>query len=258
MNGLVFRKIKSYLFLLRFYLYVIVFFVIRLPYYRLLTKKGFTEKRTDAVFKAVHRWADYTLKAGGSAVYVKGLEKIPSDRPVLFLANHQSYGDIPVLIHALKDFNFGFMLKSTMEGIPFIRDYLEYMSCVTVDQSDIRQAAKAITKAADIIKSGKSLAIFPEGRRSFSNIPEEFKGGAFKIAQKTGVTVVPVCLRNVHLSYECNRHCVTGVNITVTVLDPIETGGLSRAQTAGLLNTVYERIKACAQEQEAEERKNKN
>lgn len=236
------KTIKSYRFLLRFYLYIFVILIPKIPYFNYLTKKCRLGERTEKAFKAVQKWADYTVKIGKSRVTVNGLEKIPTDRPVLFVSNHESYADIPMLIYALRDFNFGFMLKSTIADIPLIKNYLEYMYCVTVDQSDIRRGAAAINEAADFINSGKSLLIFPEGRRSFSNTPDEFKNGAFKVAQKTGVTVVPIYIHNIHLTYEGNGRRVAPADISVNVLDPIETDKMSRAEVKELNEKVFSLI----------------
>lgn len=236
------KTIKSYWFLLRFYLYIFVVLIPKIPYFKYLTKKGRIGERTEKVFKAVQKWADYSVKIGKSKVTVNGLEKIPADRPVLFVSNHESYADIPMLIYALRDFNFGFMLKSTIADIPLIKNYLEYMYCVTVDQSDIRRGASAINQAAAFINSGKSLLIFPEGRRSFSNTPDEFKNGAFKVAQKTGVTVVPIYIHNIHLTYEGNGRRIAPADISVNVLDPIETDKMSRAEVKELNEKVFNLI----------------
>lgn len=241
------KYIRSRWFLLRFYLYIFVFLVLRLPYFKRMTDE---ERRTDEVFKAVHKWASYSVKIGKSDVKVYGTERIPRDRPVLFISNHESYADIPMLVHALKDFNFGFLLKSTMNNIPFIKDYLEYMGCVSVDQTDMRQAVAALNSAAELIKSGRSMLIFPEGKRSFNNIPREFKNGAFKLVRKTGVTVVPIYIHNVHLVYEGNERCIAPADVTITVLDPIETAEMTRDDVKKLNETVYNIIVDYAKESE--------
>ena len=192
------KTIKSYWFLLRFYLYIFVVLIPKIPYFKYLTKNGRIGERTEKVFKAVQKWADYSVKIGKSKVTVNGLEKIPADRPVLFVSNHESYADIPMLIYALRDFNFGFMLKSTIADIPLIKNYLEYMYCVTVDQSDIRRGASAINRAADFINSGKSLLIFPEGTvvrngvGYIDGLPAHAKSGAAMIGVRTGAKLVPV------------------------------------------------------------------
>ena len=87
------------------------------------------------------------------------------------------------------------------------------------------------------------MAIFPEGRRTFSNTPEPFKNGAFKIAKKTGVTIVPIYLHNVHRMFEGNGHQLgLGVNVSVNILDPINTEGMTRSDVNTLNEKVYEMI----------------
>lgn len=233
------KKLRGWLFLARFYPYTVFTLVPRLLYFQHLTKKGEIEKRNRIAYDVIKKWADFTIRTSGQDVKVYGAQKIPRDRPVLFISNHQSYADVPTLLYALRDLDFGFILKSTMAGIPFIKKYLEYMSCVSLNQSDMRQAVGALNLAAEYIDEGKSLLIFPEGKRSFSNTPAEFKNGAFKIVRKTGVTVVPIYLHNVHRGYEGNDFYVGPSDVTVTILDPIETKEMSRTDVQKLNETVY-------------------
>lgn len=219
---------------------------------RHISKKYGAEKAEQEAFKAVQKWADRCVKTGKHNFTVNGLDKVPTDRPVLFVSNHESYGDIPMIIHALKGFNVGFILKSTMLNIPFIGDFLKYMHCIPLDQSNMRSAAQSISLAAEEIEKGYSLVIFPEGKRSFNNRPAEFKNGAFKIAMKTGVTIVPIYLHNVHYTYEGNGCMVTPADVTVNILDPIETGALTRADMQKLNEKVYKIISDFAEEFNAE------
>ena len=123
---------------------------------------------------------------------ILGLEKIPKDRPVLFTPNHQSYADVPILLHALKDFDFGFLMRMQLNKLFAIEQISHILHCVPINQENAREGIKALNKTAEQIKDGLSMVVFPEGKRGFSNTPDEFKNGAFKIVQKTGVTVVPI------------------------------------------------------------------
>lgn len=236
----------------RFIAHCLYYMAPKLLILRHLNKKYGPEKAEKEAFKTVQKWADRCVKSGKHTFTVNGLEKVPTDRPVLFVSNHESYGDIPMIIHALKGHNVSFVLKSTLLGIPFIGDYLKYMHCVPLDQSNMRSASKSISLAAEEIEKGYSLVIFPEGKRSFNNFPAEFKNGAFKIAMKTGVTIVPIYLHNVHYTYEGNGCMVTPADVTVNILDPIETGALTRADMQKLNEKVYKIISDFAKEFNAE------
>lgn len=236
------RRLFWYKWWVTFILHVLTYMVPKLVLLRRIEKKQGREKAEEEAFKTVQKWAKRVVKTGHQNFNVTGLQNIPTDRPVLFVSNHESYGDVPMIIHALKGYNVGFILKSTMLRIPFIGDFLKYMHCVPLDQSNMREASKSINTAAEEINNGYSLVIFPEGKRSFNNYPAQFKNGAFKIVMKTGVTIVPVYLHNVHLTYEGNGCMVTGTDVTVNFLEPIETHELSRAEMQALNTKVYDII----------------
>lgn len=211
-------------------------------------KNGEKEKEFSLAINTVQGWSEYCLNVAECNLKVNGLEKIPTDRPVLFISNHQSYADIPILLYALKDYPFGFVARKTMANMPFIKQLFKHFNCVPIDVTDVRQSVEAINQTAENIKNGFSMAIFPEGRRTFSNTPEPFKNGAFKIAKKTGVTIVPIYLHNAHRLFEANGHQLgKGVTVSVNILDPIDTQGMTRSDVNTLNVRVYEMILNCAQ-----------
>ena len=131
------------------------------------------------------------------------------------------------------------MMKISLAGVPFISDISKMLKCVPVNQQNPREAVKAIHKTIETIDSGHSMLIFPEGKRGYSNTPDEFKNGAFKIVQKTNVTVVPVYIRNVFYVLEGSDGIITPTDVKITVLDPIETSNMSRADVKDLHDKVY-------------------
>ena len=211
----------------------------KIKYFNHLDKKGNHEKRDTFAYKAVKKWAKFVVKSAKLNIEVDGIEKIPVDRPVLFTPNHQSYADIPVLLYALSDFYFGFMMKISLAGVPFIGAISKMLKSVPVNQEKPREAVKAIHKTIETIESGHSMLIFPEGKRGYSNTPDEFKNGAFKIVQKTNVTVVPIYIRNVFKVLEGSDGVVTPTDIKITILDPIETSNMSRADVKELHDKVH-------------------
>lgn len=211
----------------------------KILYYRHLDKKGKYEKRDAVGFKAVKKWARFVTRAAKMNITVEGIEKIPKDKPLLFTPNHQSYADIPLLLHVLRDFDFGFMMKISLAGVPFISGISKMIKSVPVNQENPREAVKAIHKTIETIENGHSMLIFPEGKRGFSNTPDEFKNGAFKIVQKTNVTVVPIYIRNVFKVFEGSNGIITPADIKVTILDPIETENMTRADVKELHDKVY-------------------
>lgn len=211
----------------------------KILYFRFLKLIGKQEKSDSFGYKTVKKWADFITRVAEMNITVEGLEKIPHDKTVLFISNHQSYADIPLLLHVLKDFDFSFMMKISLSKVPFIKGISQMFKCVPVNQKSPREAAQSIRKTVENIKNGNSMLIFPEGKRGFSNTPAEFKNGAFKVVQKTNVTVVPIYIRNVFTVFEGNNRVIAPADIKVTVLDPVETENLTRADVKVLHDRVY-------------------
>ena len=208
-------------------------------YHKLLEKQGKQIQADKFGYKAVKKWAKYVVNVARLNITVEGIEKIPTDRPVLFTPNHQSYADVPILLHALKDFNFGFLMRMQLNKLFAIEQISHILHCVPINQENAREGVKALNKTAEQIKNGLSMVVYPEGKRGFSNTPDEFKNGAFKIVQKTGVTVVPIYTRNAFKILEGSGGIITPTDVKVTVLDPIETSEMNREQVRELNEKVY-------------------
>ena len=114
-----------------------------------------------------HGYARFAMKgiwliAGGKTTVI-GLENVPTDRPVLFVANHRSIFDI-ILAGSLITYPVGFVAKKELQGTP-ITLIMEEIHCLFLDREDPRQGLKTILTAIDYVKEGISMFIFPEGTR---------------------------------------------------------------------------------------------
>ena len=115
--------------------------------------------------------------AGGKAI-ILGLDKVPTDKAVLFVGNHRSIFDI-ILAGSLIRYPVGFVAKKELKGTP-ITLIMEEIHCLFLDREDPRQGLKTILTAIDYVKDGISMFIFPEGtrckvegpRRQFQNSDE--------------------------------------------------------------------------------------
>lgn len=242
------EKIHTILFFAKFLIYGIVVALPRLKREMRAKEGERIMNRDGAVGEIAYKWSEYCLNAAGVKITVKGTEKIPKDKPVLFVPNHQGYADIPVLLYALRGYPFGFVIRYTMAALPIIRSFVAPLGCVSIKQEDIRQSVSALNKASENINDGFSMLIFPEGRREFTNTPKPFKNGAFKIVQKTGVTVVPIYLHNSHMIFEANGKKIGSPDVTVTILNPIETAEMSRADIKVLNEKVFDAINSAAKD----------
>ena len=187
------------------------------------------EKRDALVDKIVRNWARRLLFMAGAKVTVNGKENIPEGRACVFASNHQSFFDILVLLGHL-DKPHAILSKASIGKVPLIRLWMREIHCVYVDRADMKAGIEAINKMIDVINDGYSAIIFPEGTRSKTGEIGEFKGGAFKVAQKTGAPVIPVALDGTGALLERNHYWIKSGKIHMAILPPIETEGMGRAE----------------------------
>ncbi len=191
------------------------------------------EKRDALVDKIVRNWAKRLLFMAGAKVTVTGRENIPEGRTCVFASNHQSFFDILVLLAHL-DKPHAILSKASIGKVPLIRLWMREIHCVYVDRADMKAGIEAINKMIDVINDGYSAIIFPEGTRSKTGEVGEFKGGAFKVAQKTGAPVIPVALDGTGALFERNHYWIKPGKVHLTILPPIETEGMGRAEFKAL------------------------
>ncbi len=144
---------------------------------------------------AVVNWAFRCVRflAGAKVEYV-GEENIPSDSAVLYVGNHRSFFDI-VLTYPRVPRPTGYVAKKEIEKVPLLNVWMRNLHCLFLDRNDVKAGAKMILTAIDMIKSGISVCIFPEGTRSKTEgefLP--FHEGSFKIASKSGCPVIPMTI----------------------------------------------------------------
>jgi 1-acyl-sn-glycerol-3-phosphate acyltransferase len=138
-------------------------------------------------------WAQLLLWSVLARVRVRGLEKIDPSKTYLFVANHQSYIDIPALFANLPT-NFRILAKKSLFSVPFMGWHLRRSGHIPIDRSSSKSGLKSLYEAAERVKSGTSVIVFPEGTRSVDGAIHEFKGGSFLLATRAGVPIVPITI----------------------------------------------------------------
>lgn len=215
-------------------------FILRAKY---LDKKGLIEKRESYANAVTANWAKIQLKVSGAKVNVHGLENIPKDIPVLFISNHQSNFDINLFM-SLIDKPKGYISKIEMKKIPIISTWMKYIHCVFMDRSSLKKSAAAIIEGVNILKSGYSLVIFPEGTRSKGDAVGEFKAGSFKLATKAKVPIVPVTIKGSYKLMEANNNRIRPAEVDLYIHPMIETSTLTKEEEKQLHTTVENIIKS--------------
>ncbi|WP_297635297.1 lysophospholipid acyltransferase family protein [uncultured Clostridium sp.] len=205
--------------------------------YRFTDAKPSDKKFNKSVYALSSTWAKLMMKLSGARVKVYGQEKLNDDETYLYVGNHQSNFDIPLLMSAIKGPK-GFIAKKEMENIPILSFWMKKMHCVFMDRTNMRKSAEAIVKGIQILKAGQSMVIFPEGTRSKGGPVKEFKAGSFKLALKSKVKIVPVTVNGSYKLLDANGGKIVPSDVEVYLHDPIDVTLLSKEEIADLHNTV--------------------
>lgn len=149
-------------------------------------------------FSTMYRWGMGTirlgLRAAGIRVRLVGVENIPVGRSCIFMSNHVSNMDPPVLLPSLPGMNSVFLKKSLMK-IPLLGTAMRMGKFVPVSRGHSREEAmQSVEAAKDALAHGLNIMVFPEGTRSPDGKLLPFKKGAFFLAADTGAPIVPVII----------------------------------------------------------------
>lgn len=131
----------------------------------------------------------------GSNITVIGHENVPTDTPVLYVANHRSYFDI-LLTYCRCPGLTGYVAKDSMEKIPLLSIWMKRLYCLFLNRTDVREGLKTILTGIEQMKNGISMCIFPEGTRNHETDMLPFKEGSLKMAEKTGYPIIPIAITN--------------------------------------------------------------
>lgn len=185
-----------------------------------LNKSGMKQEKVELINKLILKCTKKLVKISGADVTVTGIKNVPLDEPVLFVGNHQSNMDIP-LLYSTAPQTMAFVAKKEMEKIPLLSYWMKERGCVFIDRDNPRSSLKGINQAIENLKSSQSMAIFPEGTRSKGPQVGDFKSGSLRIAIKSGVKVIPVSIKD---SYKLigKRGRNTPAKVSVHYSEPID------------------------------------
>lgn len=181
------------------------------------------------------------IRLAGISREVRGLERVPRDRAVVFFANHQSNVDPPLLFVTLHP-RLHVLFKAELLKLPLLGRVFLGGGFVPVQRENRERAMASIAEAVRSIQSGNTFLIFPEGTRSHTDELLPFKKGGFVMAIQAGAPVIPVAIDGGRSAMRKGSHLVWPAKVTVDVGEPIETGGLTVDDRNRLIAQVRARI----------------
>lgn len=178
---------------------------------------------------AIVNWAfRCILFLTGVKITVIGEENVPQDTAVLYVANHRSFFDI-LLTYVRVPRPTGYVSKVELLKVPLLRQWMKNLHCLFLDRTDIKKGMQTILEGIEKMKSGISICIFPEGSRSKE--PDTFlpfHEGSFKLAQKSGCPIVPICLNNSSDIWEDHFPKIKKTHVIIEYCKPIYINELDK------------------------------
>ena len=203
---------------------------------------SFFSRSGDSVHRVGRAWSRCLLALSGVRVTVTGIERIEAGRSYIFMANHQSNFDIPVLLGYLP-VQFRWLAKAELFRVPIFGRAMRGAGYISIDRSDRAAAFASLQQAAEKIRQGVSILIFPEGTRSLDGSLKAFKKGGFVMAIGAGVPIVPVAVRGTYDIMPKHGLLIRPRPVVVDIGEPIATQGLALDSKEALMDGVRSAIR---------------
>ena len=179
--------------------------------------------------KSIHSigalWSRILLFLSGVTVELKGAENLFQDSPQILASNHRGAFDI-LALQGFIPIQFRWVAKKSLFKIPIIGWSMSLAGYVSIDREKAGSAYKSIERAAEKVKKGASVLIFPEGTRSAAGSLLPFKRGGFLLAIKSGVPIVPVSIRGTENLMKKESILIRPGAVKVVIGKPISTEGV--------------------------------
>ncbi len=159
-------------------------------------------------------------------LHANGAHRVPAGRAYIYMSNHQSHLDIPMLYATLPSPTIRMLGKTELFRIPLWGRGLRAAEFIEVDRSDHQRAVQSIDHAARLVRDGVSIYLAPEGTRSRDGRIGKLKKGGFHLALGSGAPIVPVALRGtIDILPRGAKVMQTGRRVDVEIGAPIEVAG---------------------------------
>ncbi len=213
-------RLRSYLvFDPLIWIYTVVLGIISIPF-------GLFDRNGRILHRFARFWSQLIMKTICSPVKVTGLEKIDTSKPHVYAVNHASALDIPML-YVYLPFQFRIVFKKELLSYPVIGWHLKRSGQICIDQQKPAASIGSIRAALKSLKAGMPLVIFPEGGRTPDGEIKPFLAGAFFLAIKARVDIVPVALVGTYELLPMNTYHIKCRPLEMRIGEPIPTAGLT-------------------------------
>lgn len=214
------------IFIVLFLILVGLFSIIALPIEWIVGKIN-PDAKTKSSLAIVRAIFKIILFICGTKTTIIGLENIPKDEPVLFVGNHRGFFDI-IISYSLMKRPTGYVAKKEIAKVPILKHWMLNLKCLFLDRENPKEGLKTILTGIDYLKNGTSVVIFPEGTRNEGDGVLEFHQGSFKLADKSGVKIIPMVSNNTDAIFENQMPLIRKAHTVLEFGQPIDMASMDR------------------------------
>lgn len=185
---------------------------------------GIVDRSGNSTFRIGRLWSRGIVVTSGLRLRRSFATPLDGSRPVVYMANHQSLFDIPVLFVTLPG-QARMLAKNSVFRIPILGWAIRLGGFISIDRSDRSRAKESFDAAVDRLRSGASALVFPEGTRSLDGRLAAFQRGGLLLALKSGLPIVPVGIEGTLEVQSKKSFAIRPRTIFVRYGEPIEVGG---------------------------------
>jgi len=200
--------------------------VVTIPLATTVMLIAFVRSNAGLIDTVIRFWARLLVRAAGIDLRTERMETIDRKQRYILVANHYSYFDIPVIIAAVPQ-PIRFMAKVSLFKIPIFGWALGRAGFIPIDRKNRRTAVKSFDLAAERIRKGNTIVVFPEEGRSRNRQMRPFQRGGFLLALKSELPILPLAVDGTYDVYRVGAKAITPGTVTIKVGDPITTAGRS-------------------------------
>ena len=220
----------------RMLFFAVVAIVVTVPLSLLTMAIAMIKSTSPWIDRVIRLWARILVRAAGIDLHLENGERIDSEKRYILVANHYSYLDIPCILAAIPQ-PIRFMAKISLFKVPAFGWAIGRAGFIPIDRQNRRTAVKSFDLAADRIRKGNTIVIFPEEGRTRVREMRPFQRGAFLLALKSEKTIVPVALDSTYDIWPAGDFWrIRPGRVTVRIGTPIETAGLTVRDKQRLLD----------------------
>jgi 1-acyl-sn-glycerol-3-phosphate acyltransferase len=191
--------------------------------------------------KLARVWAKIILAVCGIVVRVRGLEKVDFSRNYVYVSNHVSMFDIPAILYGIPD-QIRIVYKKELERVPVFGWGLRWGHYIGIDRTSGPGAVRSLEEAVRKIRGGASVLLYAEGTRTMDGRLQPFKRGAFNLAVRAGVPVVPLTVNGSYMILPKHSVSIQPGNVELILEAPIGIEGEGKEAEMRLMEKVHEAI----------------